>query len=246
MAQITIKDYFSSKKIQDRGKNASIKRPLELFTVPRRKRRRITNEKVLTTLTGSQRADKFRDKGQDNSLCDIRTSFSSISSTPTTDCNETAGPTREAGPAGVKSCSDKPNRSETSLSTVSPLRRGAECVRLALEKKTSSPVTLGKDEKIKSSRLTETRRKLFLSEEVNVEPGTKPECNSDSEEISLNKPIVTETKSGDNISPPPVKQAIRGVSPLKKKASDTTKISKTPKLKHFTSLQYESPTKTDK
>ena len=47
-------------------------------------------------------------------------------------------------------------------STASPLRRGAECVRLALEKKTASPVRLeGKDDKGK----TETRRKLFSSEE---------------------------------------------------------------------------------
>ena len=56
---------------------------------------------------------------------------------------------------------------------MSPLRRGAECVRLALEKKTSSPVRLEKDNKGK----TEIRRKLFSSEEHS---GATVEGNTDS------------------------------------------------------------------
>lgn len=238
MAQKTIKDYFPSRKIQDRGKNATKKRPPESFTVPRSKRSRVT--KVLTTVTDSQQADKlkFKDKGKDNNpLCDIQTS---LLSTPTTSCNETPDPTREANPAGVKSCSTKLNCSETnSLSAVSPLRRGAECVRLALEKKTSPVTLIGKD---KSSRFTETRRKLFSSE-VSNDPGV--EYNNDSEEIFVKKPTAAESKTDSNISSsPPAKQAVRGVSPLKKTSGIISK--RTPKLKHFTSLQYESPTKTDK
>lgn len=110
---------------------------------------------------------------------------------------------------------------------MSPLRRGAECVRLALEKKTSSPVRLEKDSKGK----TETRRKLFSSEE---DSGTTDEGNGDGKEIFTD----------DDMLPPPVKPS---VAPLKRRTPDVTRNSKqAPNLKPFTSLEYDSPTKAKK
>ena len=107
MAQKTIKEYFPSRKIQDRGKNATTKRPLESFTVPRSKRRRVT--KVLT----SQQEDKLShgDEREDSiSLRSTRTRFSSsLSATPTANSSEILTTTREATPAGGKSSSTNLN-----------------------------------------------------------------------------------------------------------------------------------------
>ena len=184
MAQKTIKDYFPSRKIQDRGKNATNKRSLESFTVPRSKRRRVT--KVLT----SQQEDKFshRDEREDNvSLRSTRTrSTSSLRSTPTASSSEILSPIREATPAGGKSSSTKLNCLETLSLTVSPLRRGAECVRLALEKKTSSPVKLGKEATSTMKGKTETRRKLFSEDS-----GATIESKADGKEISVFKCCMT-------------------------------------------------------
>lgn len=104
MAQKTIKDYFPSRKKQDRSKNASNKRPLESFTVPRSKKRRVA--KVLT----NPQDDEFSrgDERERNApLRNIRTrSSSSLPATPeasaTTKSFEILAQTREATPAGDK------------------------------------------------------------------------------------------------------------------------------------------------
>lgn len=240
MAQKTIKNYFPSRKIQDRGKDAPTKRPIESFTVPRGKRRRVT--KVFT----NQRGDQSRDQEDDNKLYDIRTSFSSSSSTPTTNFHDTPSSRREATPAGANSCTAKLNCSESLPPTVSPLRRGAECVRLALGNKTSSPVTLAKDEKGVTPVFSETRRKLFSSEVASNSQTTAEHTSNEELPIPTVNKSVTIDKSDESHSAS-VKRPLNGISLLKNTTTDRAEKNKqVPKLKPFRSLQYDSPTKTDK
>lgn len=234
MAQKTIKDYFPSRKIQDKGKGATTKRLLESSTVPRSKRRRVT--KVLT----GKPEEKLRssDKTQD-SKCNITTNLrSGLSSTLTTSfCERAPDPRGEETPVNS---SIVLNCFETLPSTLSPLRRGAECVRLALEKKTSSPVTLGRDEEVKAPRLNDTCRKLFSSEVSNSAGVTAK--HHDDDEAPLPPVKKPESKAGGSISSTPVKQSINGITPLKNDKT-STRSKQVPKLKPFTSLQYDSPTK---
>ena len=225
MAQATIKDYFPSKKIQEKRKNVNTKRSLESLNAPQSKRRRVT--KVLT----NQREDKRE------SLCDIRTSLSSSTSINSYGAHDAVS---EAAPASVKSSATNLHCFETLPTTSSPLRRGAECIRLALEKKTASPVSLGRNGKEKAPMLSETRRKLFCSEVTTDHATTVKHITDD------NVPVVKKAENESNNSSTylPVNQRINGITPLKNK---TTRGSKqTPKLKPFASLVYDSPTKSDK
>ena len=104
MAQKTIKDYFPSRKKQDRSKNASNKRSLESFTVPRSKRRRVT--KVFTTPQDDE-LSRGDERGANDPLRNIHMrSTSSLSTTPeasaTTKSSEILAMTREATSAGGK------------------------------------------------------------------------------------------------------------------------------------------------
>ena len=226
MAQATIKDYFPSKKIQEKRKNVNTKRSLESLNAPQSKRRRVT--KVLT----NQREDK-RESSRD--IRPILSSSTSINSYGAHD-----GPVNEAAPASVKSSATNLHCFETLPTTSSPLRRGAECVRLALEKKTASPVSLGRNGKEKAPMLSETRRKLFCSEVTTDHVTTVKHTTDD------NVPVVkkTDNESDNSSTDLPVNQTINGITPLKNKTTRSTK--QTPKLKPFASLVYDSPTKSDK
>ena len=230
MAQKSIKDYFPSRKIQDRGKNAVTKRPLESLTVPRSKNRRVTT-KVL-----KQQENERKDN---TPMCSIRTrSSSSLSSIPATNTGISA-PVREATAANSKPDNDEQNCLET-LRSVSPLKRGAECVRLALEKKVSS-VTLAKEE---ASLYSQPRRKLFISE-GNDDPGAMVKDNEETKSVSTINPEIKSETGGILLAP--VKPSYTGKTPLKNKTPDKTRSSKQgPKLKPFTSLEYDSPTKVNK
>ena len=232
MAQKEVKDYFPSQKLQNRGKNSTRKRRVESLVVSASKKR-----KVLTHQP-SQLTSKDNKDG-DIPLRNLCTSlFSSLSSTSTTKPYEIPNPVKgETSPVGVKNSTTKLNCFETLPSTVSPLRRGAECVRLALEKKKSS-VSLGKE---KAPVISETRRKLFSSE-VTDDPGTKIEDSTVNETPSA-VAVKAESKPSDVR---PAKQSISGITPLVKKSNDMTRSKEAPKLKPFTSLQYDSPTKGDK
>lgn len=228
MAQREVKDYFPSQKLQNRGKNSTRKRRVESLVVSGSKKR-----KVLT-----QQPSRLTPKDNRDVCTSLPSSlFSSLSST-TTNPYETPNPVKqEASPVGVKGSTTKLDCFESLPPSVSPLRRGAECVRLALEKKTSSSVSLGKE---KAPVVRETRRKLFSSE-VTDDPGIKVEHSTDDE-----TPAVTGKAENKPSDVQPAKQSISGVTPLVKKSPDTTISKETPKLKPFTSLQYDSPTKRDK
>lgn len=224
--QTTIKDYFPSSKLQGKGKKVTTKRPLESTTLKNKRRRVLTSS---------------RDGKDSIPLCDIHTSLPSSLISPTTLSDKKPDPLEEATSAGVKYSNTKLNCFETSPSTVSPLRRGAECVRLALEKKILSPVSLGKDGQGRE-QVCETRRKLF-SAEVTNNPVTTVKHSID--DFPAVKKFENKFDDDDyGISTRPVKQLI---TPLKKKTPDMTRSSKqVPKLKPFSSLQYDSPTKADK
>ena len=236
MAQKGIKDYFSSQKSQNKVKNSTRKRLLESATVSRSKKRKVYTQP-------SQVQDLFTSKVNNNNkdggillgnIC--ASSLSTSPSISTTNCYETPDSVGEASPPGDKSSSTKLNCFETLPSAVSPFGRGAECVRLALEK-TSSTVSLCKE---KTPMIGETRRKLF-SPEVNDEPGIKiKEIPS----ATMKKSDTAEDKPSDIIRP--VKQSISGIIPLAKKSTDMTVSKEAPMLKPFKSLQYDSPTKGDK
>ena len=239
MAQKGIKDYFSSQKSQNKGgKNSTRKRLLESATVSRSKKRKVyTQPSQVQDLFTS----KVNNKDGRNLLGNIcASSLSTSSSISTTNCYETPDSVREAGPPGDKSSSTKLNCFETLPSAVSPFGRGAECVRLALEK-TSSTVSLCKE---KTPMIGETRRKLF-SPEVNDEPGIKIKHSTDKEipSATMKKSDTAEDKPSDIR---PVKQSISGITPLAKKSTDMTGSKEAPMLKPFKSLQYDSPTKGDK
>ena len=236
MAQKSIKDYFPSRKIQDRGKNAAIKRPLESLTVPRSKTRRVT--KVL-----KQQEDERNQRKDNTPVCNIRMrSSSSLSSTPATNSSGVSVPSWEATGASSKPDNAKLNCLEA-LRSVSPLKRGAECVRLALEKKASSSVTLAKEE---APLYNQPRRKLFVSE-GNDDPGAMVKDNK--EKKIKSDPAVKEPESkseANGVSLAPVKPSFTDIT-LKNKAPDMTRSGKQgPKLKPFTSLEYDSPTKANK
>lgn len=241
MAQKGIKDYFSSQKSQNKGKNSTRKRLLESATVSRSKKRKVYTQP-------SQVQDLFTSKVNNNNkdggillgnIC--ASSLSTSPSISTTNCYETPDSIGETSPPGDKSSSTKLNCFETLPSAVSPFGRGAECVRLALEK-TSSTVSLCKE---KTPMIGETRRKLF-SPEVNDEPGIKIKHSTDKEipSATMKKSVTAEDKPSDIIRP--VKQSISGITPLAKKSTDMTVSKEAPMLKPFKSLQYDSPTKGDK
>lgn len=199
------------KKTEESNKGNFRKRSLDSYAVPRGKKR-----KVAAVLTVQK--DKLNTASSSSKKAKKTTLQPSSKATPVVGLSETTEGALNETTRIRPSPRSQPINAKASPS-LSPLSRGATCLKLALDKDKLPLISRGKEQE---TSFKEARRKLFSE---SSEGSTRSSTKIKDEEPSSH-PVNT------SYVPSPMK-----------KQQGTPDSKSTPKLNHFKALQYDSPTK---